>query len=172
MDKTKWEKQLKKYTDMLRDLGSDSQTVIDPATVVTVPWAIYKCRYGCKKYGTSHICPPQSPTYKEMREILDCYQVGILFRVHGEDVATGLAVPVARELFLDGYYKALAFGCGPCCRCATCAVESCRFPDQVAPAMEACGVDVFATVRSNGYTIDTLRDPSETGNYFGLLLVE
>ena len=38
--------------------------------------------------------------------------------------------------------------------------------------MEACGVDVFATVRSNGYTIDTLRDPSETGNYFGLLLVE
>ena len=172
MDKQLWEEKLSKYTKMLQDLGSDSQTIIDPATVVTVPWAIHKCKYGCKKYGTSHICPPQTPSYKETREILDCYQVGILFRVHDDGVATGLAMPVARELFLDGYYKALAFGAGPCYSCKDCHLDTCRFPDKVTPAMEACGVDVFATVRNNGYEIQPLRDKDAQGNYFGLLLVE
>ena len=39
-------------------------------------------------------------------------------------------------------------------------------------AMEACGIDVFATVRANGLEIHTLRDPGEVQNHFGLVLVE
>ena len=38
--------------------------------------------------------------------------------------------------------------------------------------MEACGIDVFATVRANGLEIHTLREKEEVQNYFGLLLVE
>ena len=38
--------------------------------------------------------------------------------------------------------------------------------------MEACGIDVFATVRANGLEIHTLRDPGEVQNHFGLVLVE
>lgn len=38
--------------------------------------------------------------------------------------------------------------------------------------MEACGIDVFATVRSNGLEINTLREKGEIQNHFGLLLVD
>ncbi len=38
--------------------------------------------------------------------------------------------------------------------------------------MEACGIDVFATVRANGLEIHTLRDKNEEKNFFGLILVE
>jgi hypothetical protein len=38
--------------------------------------------------------------------------------------------------------------------------------------MEACGIDVFATVRKHGFTIDVVRTPSDPQHYFGLVLVE
>lgn len=63
-----------------------------------------------------------------------------------------------RELFLDGYYKVCAFGSDPCKKCGKCNPDHCNFPDQTIPAMEACGIDVFATVRANGLEINTLRD--------------
>lgn len=37
---------------------------------------------------------------------------------------------------------------------------------------EACGIDVFATVRNNGLHIHTLRERGEEQNHFGLVLVE
>jgi hypothetical protein len=38
--------------------------------------------------------------------------------------------------------------------------------------MEACGIDVFATVRANGFAIEVLRDESCRGNYYGLVLID
>ena len=87
-------------------------------------------------------------------------------------IVTPLAVKAARELFLDGYYKVCAFGSGPCKTCSKCNPDHCNFPDQTVPSMEACGIDVFATVRANGLEINPLREKGETQNHFGLLLVE
>ena len=53
-----------------------------------------------------------------------------------------------------------------------CNPDHCNFPGKTVPAMEACGIDVFATVRANGLEIHTLRDPGEVQNHFGLVLVE
>ena len=104
--------------------------------------------------------------------ILDCFSKGILFRTHEENTITPLAVEVAKEMFLDGYYKAIAFGDGNCQKCAKCNPERCNFPGQTVPSMEACGMDVFATVRNNGLEIHTLRVKGEPQNHFGLILVE
>ncbi len=38
--------------------------------------------------------------------------------------------------------------------------------------MEACGIDVFATVRDNGLEIATLCDKNATLNCYGLIMVE
>ena len=38
--------------------------------------------------------------------------------------------------------------------------------------MEACGIDVFATVRNNGIPLHVLKDKSETPSFFGLIMVE
>ena len=57
-------------------------------------------------------------------------------------------------------------------KCKVCNPDHCNFPGKTVPAMEACGIDVFATVRANGLEIHTLRDPGEVQNHFGLVLVE
>ena len=103
--------------------------------------------------------------------MLDSFSTGILFRVHHWN-ATAMAAEGARRLFLDGYYKALAFGSGPCKLCPSCAPEGCRFPGKAVPAMEAFGIDVFATARAHGLEVHTLRVLGEERNHFGLILVE
>lgn len=163
---------MEKYTKILLDMGAKSAKIIDAATVVTAPWVVYKCRYGCERYGSSRLCPPGSPGYEQTREIIGCYQTGILFCCLDLSIVTDIAVRTAREIFLDGYYKVIAFGSGPCEKCAQCNEKACNFPLQVVPAMEACGIDVFRTVRNNGYEINTLRSKEETASYFGLILVE
>lgn len=104
--------------------------------------------------------------------MLDCFQYGILFRCHEMTAVSPLAVSVARELYLDGYYKVIAFGSASCKKCEKCNGEHCIKPNQAIPSLEACGIDVFATVRNNGLEIHTLREKEEQHNFFGLLMVE
>lgn len=163
---------MEKYFQFLYDGGADLARVIDPKTIVTAPWTVYKCRYGCSTYGKSHRCPPNTPTWKETQEIIDCYTKAILFRCHDMSIVTPLAVKAARQLFIDDYYKVIAFGSDPCEKCRQCNPNFCNFPKETVPAMEACGIDVFATVRANGIEIHTLKNRDEQQNHFGLLLVE
>lgn len=163
---------MEKYLEYLKENGADIAVVIAPDSVVTAAWTIYKCKYGCNSYGKNRCCPPNAPNYKETREMLNCYTTGILFRTHNLSLVTPLAVGCAKELFLDGYYKAIAFGAGDCSRCKLCNIESCNFPKDAVPSMEACGIDVFQTVRNNGLKIHTLKTRDEEPNCYGLVMVE
>lgn len=163
---------MEKYIRFLLEGGADAAVKIDATTVETAAWTVYRCRYGCDFYGRTHCCPPNAPTWKETREMLDCFSYGILFHSHEIKNVTSLAVAAARELFLDGYYKAIAFGCGPCRKCEKCDPVRCRFPKLTVPSMEGCGIDVFATARNNGFTMRPLREKGETPDYFGLVMVE
>ncbi len=86
--------------------------------------------------------------------------------------ATEMAGRTARQAFLDGYYKALAFGSGPCLICKSCHPDHCVFPEKAIPAMEACGIDVFATARAHGFEIQVLTEPDQEHNHFGLVLID
>ncbi|MHC1719574.1 MAG: DUF2284 domain-containing protein [Clostridiaceae bacterium] len=163
---------MEKYVNMLNKMGSDSVKIIDTKSIVTAPWTIFKCQYGCGRYGKSWCCPPKSLDYKQTQEIIDSYKTAILFRCHDMSIVTDIAVKIAKEMFFDGFYKAIAFGSGPCKKCNECNPNGCNFPDKAAPAMEACGMDVFQTVRNNGYEINTLRSEDEVQNHFGLILFE
>jgi predicted metal-binding protein len=153
-------------------LGAMGAKIIPPATVRTGGWVRWKCQFGCGGFGTSLVCPPHTPMPAQTRLMLDEYKRAILFEAP-PGKAKKIAAAVERKLFLDGYYKALALGSGPCNLCDTCAFEEgCRHPDQARPSMEACGIDVFATARKHGFTIDVVRTRRGRQHYFGLVLVE
>lgn len=153
-------------------LGARKAKVISSRTVETAEWVRWKCQFGCGGFNSSLMCPPCSPKPAETRAMLDGYKRAILFEAPlGEVKKT--AVRIERELFLSGYYKALGLGAGPCELCDRCAFDKgCRHADKARPAMEACGIDVYATVRKHGFTIDVVRDVDDPQHYFGLVLVE
>lgn len=158
----------------LKSGGADIAVGISPSSIITAAWTVMKCRYGCPEYGRNLCCPPFAPSWREMADILACYERAILFRVHDMAVGTPLAVSVCAGLFRRGYYKALAFGTGPCHKCSVCAGKqgACPQPYDTAPSMEACGVDVFATVRANGIEVAPYAAPDAVPDCFGLVLVD
>jgi predicted metal-binding protein len=153
-------------------LGADDAKVIDAATIATAPWVRLKCRFGCDLYNEGHCCPPNTPTPQEMHEVIACYKRALLIHCKGVVGPSRIAVEIEREIFLAGFYKALGLGAGPCGLCKRCPPKRCAHPDQARPSMEACGIDVFATVRANGYPIEVLPNSDCRGNYYGLVLID
>ena len=159
-------------TAVARELGALGAKMVRPSSVETAEWVRWKCRLGCGCYGSSLLCPPHSPSPQETRAMLDGYQRAVLFE-SPPDRTKEIAAQMERRLFLEGYYKALGLGAGPCMLCETCAFEAgCRHPHEARPAMEACGIDVFATVRKHGFSIDVVRTRDDPQHYFGLVLIE
>jgi predicted metal-binding protein len=164
--------QYKPFVRHAVDLGAIEAKVIKPSTVVTADWVRLKCQFGCDGYRSSLCCPPNTPTPEQTRRTLDEYETAILahFGPHGH--VTETMVVLEREAFLEGHYKALAFGAGPCNLCKSCPEAGCKHPDRARPSMESCGIDVFSTARNNGYPIEVVLDESAEQNYYGLLLIE
>lgn len=167
-------KSLRKYIHHAARLGAIDAKEIRAETVVTAAWVRLKCQYGCGGYGNCLTCPPHSPTPEETVRVLAGYTRAIL--IHGQDYGdvSEMGLQVEREAFFDGYYKAFSYGSGPCRLCDECNVEvgECRHPGEARPAMEASGIDVFATVRANGCPIEVVKDTSDEADYYSLVLVE
>jgi len=164
--------QFKSLVKRIIDLGAVEAKVIKASSVVTAGWVRLKCQYGCGGYGSSLCCPPKTPTPEQTRKVIDGYETALLAHFGMNGSATKAMVTLERETFLQGHYRAFAFGAGPCMLCKSCPEDGCKHPDQARPSMEACGIDVFATARGNGYPIQVVQDEGSEQNYYGLLLVE
>ena len=165
-------KKFQRFATTAVRLGARCAKVIRPADVVTGDWVRWKCQFGCGGFGSSRMCPPHTPTPEQTRRMLDGYSYGVLFEAP-RDASKSIAARLEREVFLAGHYKALGLGAGPCPLCQTCAFdEGCRHAEEARPAMEACGIDVFATVRKHGFTIEVVRSRRDPQHYFGLVLIE
>jgi predicted metal-binding protein len=165
-----------KFVKKAVDLGADDAKIIKTDTIVTGPWVRWKCRYGCDGYNSSLCCPPNTPDYRETRELVDSYEKALLVHVTDDTKRsvdlTDIVVTLEREVFLAGHFKAFALGAGPCNLCSGCSMEVCRHAEKARPSMESCGIDVFSTARNNGYKIEVLKDYSCLMNRFGLVLIE
>ncbi len=104
--------------------------------------------------------------------MVSCYKHAILIRCKDVGISTSIVCEMERRMFLAGYYKAFGLGNGPCMLCGSCNFKRCNHAEQARPAMEACGIDVYATVRANGYPIEVVKDYSDDANYYGLVLIE
>jgi predicted metal-binding protein len=172
-------KSLKPYLAMVLKGGATDAVVIPPSQVVTAPWVRMKCQFGCAGFGRTLCCPPRTPTPEETRRVLDSFEAALLIHLHWtKDYArigafNELIVDLERTLFLDGYYKAFAMGSGPCSRCGECDPDGqCRHSDRARPSMEACGIDVYATVRSVGLPIRVVKTHAQGRDMYGLVMVE
>ncbi len=157
------------------ELGAAEAKVVSPASVVTANWVRLKCQYGCGGYGLRLTCPPYSPTPQQTRAMLEEYHTAVLVHSPGDGKWTSIKEVVAdleREVFLAGHYKAFAFGSGPCALCDTCNLQHCDHASLARPAMEAAGIDVYATARAAGFPIAVVTDHDCPQNYYGLVLVE
>ncbi|MFA6939955.1 MAG: DUF2284 domain-containing protein [Clostridiaceae bacterium] len=164
--------ELNEFNVMAKKLGAEGSKIIDTDTIITAPWTILKCRYGCPNYNTSPCCPPLTPTYKEMQEVIDCYKKAILINTKKYDKTTGIIVKLEREIFLTGFYKAFGLGSGSCKLCTKCNKEKCNNKVDARPSMEACGIDVFQTAKNNGFNIEVLNDKEAEQNSYGIVLIE
>jgi len=154
--------------------GVKGVSIISPCDVKTAGWVRLKCQFGCDGYGQCLVCPPFTPTPEQMREVLDSYSRAILIHFEPEADVKAIIAELERTIFLRGAWKAFGLGAGPCYFCKECALEDkrCRHPERARPAMEACGIDVFSTVRKAGFPIEVVRTTRQYPNYYGLILVD
>ncbi len=54
----------------------------------------------------------------------------------------------------------------------SCNMEHCVHPEEARPSMESCGIDVYVTVRNNGFFIEVLEDESCQPNRYAIVLIE
>ncbi|HUT64093.1 MAG TPA: DUF2284 domain-containing protein [Anaerolineae bacterium] len=160
-----------KYIKRAKDLGVKKAKIISTKSIVTAEWVRLKCQFGCGGFGRTLTCPPYSPTPEKTDRMLTQYTYGLL--LHGDE-HTGIRTVVStleREIFLDGYHKAFGMGAGPCRLCEKC-TKFCKCPERARPSMEACGIDVFSTVRANGFPIEVLKTNTCERNYYGIVLID
>jgi predicted metal-binding protein len=169
------------YLDLVRRNGAQEAVLIATRKVVTAEWVRLKCQFGCSGYGKRLCCPPLTPTPETTRRMLDEYRIGLLYAYAcgGPDNSAPrrkmerFLARMERTIFLDGFYRALALGAGPCRLCAACdPTRRCRHPELARPAMEACGIDVFATCRNAGIDMAVVRDYDARQKYVNLILIE
>jgi predicted metal-binding protein len=157
-----------------RKSGVIDVRIISPSQVETAAWVRLKCQFGCDGFGQCLVCPPFTPTPQQMRNVLDAYRRAILIHCLPDADVKAIAVELEQEIFLAGCWKAFGLGAGPCYFCKQCPVEEkqCRHADRARPAMEACGIDVFSTVKKVGFPIEVVRQRRQCPNYYGLILVD
>jgi predicted metal-binding protein len=84
-----------------------------------------------------------------------------------------LVAELERTAFLDGHYKALGLGDGPCRLCKECALAGdCRHPELARPSMESCGIDVYATARNSGIELEVVTRRTGPSKHINLILID
>ena len=158
---------------------------MDSRTIIPWHWVREKCIYGCPRYGQKACCPPEVPSVAECKAFFAEYRCGLFYhltkrfgdpkeRFHWAREVNKRVLALEREVFLSGFYKAFAFTAAPCNLCEQCknTKGECRNPLVSRPALEAFGVDVYATAHKMGYPLQVVKGYEEETNRFGLLLVE
>jgi predicted metal-binding protein len=165
------EKQLVKKAKSFE--GIAGAAVIDAATIVVADWVRQKCRYGCSGYGACLTCPPFAPSPSETAELLKDYSKALLIHAHAYKKIRVATRAMELEAFFAGLPAAFGMSAGPCDLCKECSLDDgCRHPDDARPSLEACGVDVFTTVKNNGFHIEVLTSTDQTPDYYSIVLLD
>jgi predicted metal-binding protein len=171
--KTKPAGSLSNLVSLALSMGVLDAKLIDAKDIVVRDWVRLKCQYGCGRFGKSLTCPPYSPSPEQMKHVLSGYSTAILMRLPDESMAThDMIAKLERSAFLEGYYRAFGLPAGPCERCKNCSLKHCANPRLARPSVEACGIDVYESVRKSGFVINVRKTHEEVPTYFGLLLIE
>ena len=165
-----------KYNEFINKaikLGVNDAKIISADSIEISHAVRWKCKFGCEKYGKRLTCPPNIPDVDETKKMIKEFNHALLLHGHDDPEMQDIVVKLEYEIFLDGYYKALVLSCGPCKKCDIdeCS-QPCPHPKKIRPSLEAWGIDVYKTVRNNGYEIEVLQNEEEIPDYFAMILIE
>ena len=172
-----------------RKAGADDVKMVDVTRVKRGVWTRMKCQFGCPQYGKSLCCPPYTPELSAMNEFLNEYSVGILvkytmpirpeeckdwqaFDIRLTNGLLDILLKVEKGAMMKNYYKAFALKAGRCGLCKVCNLKQCIHPESARPSLEACGIDVFALARDNGFDTHVLTGPVREVSVYGMVLLE
>lgn len=167
------EKDLDRLEKFAVEKGAVRAVRIPIEKVVVDERVYYKCLYGCPNFNTSKMCPPNAPLPLDFERAMRKFQWGVLVQTRPQDIVD-IVVAVEREAFLLGRYLALGLKGGSCFLCSECTApdEPCRHPDRARPAMEALGIDVFATLKNADIPAGVKTSGDQEWFFHGLILVD
>lgn len=187
-DRLKEKDTLREIRLLSRKYGFDEMLAIDTSDVCVAQWVQLKCKFGCRKFGTSWCCPPETPPPEQTRALLNEYRKALLLIVSTKKVEFYRenhqkrrkqvnmwkgAVALERQLFLLGYYKAFALVSENCALCKECAYpKECRFPTDRRPSIESLSIDVFQTLKNVGRPFKIAKEVVEEHNSYSIVLLE
>jgi predicted metal-binding protein len=172
-------RRLEKYRRLALESGAAEARLVPAGHIVTAEWVRLKCQFGCSGYNKRLCCPPYTPTPEATRRVLAEYRHALVYAVDGHGdrsyrrrLQRELAA-IERAAFLDGLYRALALGAGPCRLCAECdTTQRCRHPSEARPSLESCGVDVYATCRNAGIRLKVVTSEEQAPRYIHAVLLD
>jgi predicted metal-binding protein len=158
---------------------------IDPKKIIVAQWVRLKCQFGCKEFGKSAVCPPNTPTVSECKQFFQEYTNAVIFHFEAsvenpEDrflwtkKINAKLNKLERDVFIAGFQKTFLLYMDTCCLCDECNSDRslCKHQELARPAAEALSVDVFSTVKQFGFPIQVLSDYSQTMNRYAFLLID
>jgi predicted metal-binding protein len=175
--------------------GATGVKIIPVHDIVLDERVILKCQVPlCKEYGNHLLCPPNSPSLPQFREVLKNYTNALLIQIRTPADQLGSESEESRKRAIYaranelhevvnvvekaaqglGFTFAAGFIGGACKLCDPCVgVKSgkpCKYPFKARPSMEAGGIDVHRTAQRAGLVFSFDIEKEVVWN--GLVLLE
>ncbi|MCL2093090.1 MAG: DUF2284 domain-containing protein [Treponema sp.] len=133
----------------------------------------------CGRYGASWTCPPAVGSIDSLKERILAFPQGLVFTTMleledsfdfpGMQRAKEIHDAITAEVHDRFGERHPVFGAGSCTRCSPCAYpQSCRFPGQTYPSLEAAGIHVTELSVAAGVLYN---NGPNTVTYFSMVLV-
>ena len=164
-----------KYIDMALSMGADHIVRFTTDQICFDSRTILKCMFGCSDYGYGHTCPSKPGSLKpwEYRKIFEEYKSGLIIHSTDKKISQQASLEIEKAAFLDGYHMAFSLAdCALCDKCAGFSGVRCVHPKLARPAFHSVGIDVFRTVRGFDLPIGTLKDTTETQNWYSAVFID
>lgn len=173
-----------RVTALVLNCGADSAVVLETSAVVQNRACLDMCsQNACGAFGNCWMCPPDAGDIETLMGLVRSYRYAVVFQIVREledcfDIETMgkagaelnlLARRIRREAsaFLPELLVLGAGGCRVCKPCAKTQNLPCRNPKEALLSLEACGVDVYQTVKDTALKYN---NGPNTVTFFGMLL--
>ena len=154
------------------DFGCAKAKVISTEAISLAHWVKLQCQFGCSNHAKLFTCPPFTPESEEMAEILKEYDQALLIYADQDTNVQEIVFHLETRFKQKGYQKAFALGAQPCKLCDPCTISTfCQYPEKARPTLQACGIDVKATVNNNGWADVIEHTPCSDSHPVGMVLL-
>ena len=107
-----------------------------------------------------------------MAEILEEYDQALLIYANQDTNVQEVVIHLETRFKQKGYQKAFALGAQPCNISDPCTISTyCQNPEKERPTLQACGIDVKATVSNNGWPDVIQHKPCSDSHPIGMILL-